>query len=232
MRHVCTFIGLGVLLSGGLGCQRPADPVHQTAALVTISDAQEFDRLWDNTVDVLRRYHFIPDRQDRSAGVLTTHPVTSAHWFEIWRQDVTTKYAFAESNLANVRRSAEISFDATEVQDEYVLAVRVDVERLSSPERQVNSSAGAYQMFGTTLPLVGGQSLRGNSPDRWLPEGRDASLESTILARIIDRHHPEAFEYVEYAVEPVDIDADGDFDADEDPDPSMDDPNVIELDTP
>lgn len=185
----------------GAGCQKPAEPIHQTAALVSIEDAEQFDRLWDDTVEVLRRYDFIPDRQDRSAGVITTVPVTSAHWFEFWRQDITTGYAFAQSNLSSVRRSAKVNIDRSDEQDEYVLAVRINVERLSTPERQVNSPAGAYVMFGTRLPTTTGERLRGKSPDRWLPVGRDASLESTILARIIDRFHPASYEYVEYATD-------------------------------
>lgn len=191
-------VAIASLLVASTGCHKPAEPIHQTAALVTIPDATEYDRLWADAVAVLRRYEMTPDRQDRAAGLITTRPVTSAHWFEFWRQDVTTSYAFAESNLANVRRAAEVEIDPTDQTGEYVLAVRVNIERLSSPERQVSSSAGAYQMFGSKLPTTTGELLRGRSPDRWVPQGRDAELEATILARIIDRNRPATFEYVEY----------------------------------
>lgn len=183
------------------GCHQPAQPEYQTAAVVSVPDEQQLDRLWNACTDVLRRYELRPDREDRRAGVITTAAVTSAHWFEFWRQDVVSASAWAESNLATMRRAATVRIDPAERPDEYVLAVRVDVERLSTPERQVTSAAGGLQIFGTKLPTASGELVKDASADRWIAQGRDAALELVLLSRIIDRYGPVAYEYVDYAVE-------------------------------
>lgn len=201
-------LGLLPALLGIAGCQQPAQPTHDTAALLSVADEADYDRLWDTTTTVLRRYNFVPDRQDRVAGVITTNSTVSAQWFEFWRQDVVTAYDFAASNLATYRKSARVQIDATGDPNEYVLAVRVNVERMTSPERQVNAAAGSYQMFGTHLPTTEGDLLKGKVVERWIPKGRDGKLEDVILSRIIDRFHPESYEFIEYVTDDAKADSD------------------------
>jgi len=189
---------LGLALVGLAGCQAPAQPEYLTAALLPVADEAEFDRLWICCTDVLRRYDFQPDRQDRRAGVITTVPVTSAHWFEFWRRDVLDPYSFAESNLAAVRRAATVRLQPGESADQKLLTVRVDVQRLSTPERQVTSPAGGLQIFGKKLPTTQGRLLKGASPDRWIPDRRDPHLEFALLSRMVNAYRPGRFEYVDY----------------------------------
>ena len=40
------------------GCTAPARPTHETAAMISVADGDEFDRLWDVTKQVLRDHRF------------------------------------------------------------------------------------------------------------------------------------------------------------------------------
>ena len=65
--------------------------------------------------------------------------------------------------------------------------VRVYKQRLSSPDRQFNSSGAAYQFFGDSLPSTTGKAIRPEVDDRWIDLGRDHALEDALLKSILSR---------------------------------------------
>ena len=63
----------------------------------------------------------------------------------------------------------------------------VHKERLSSLDRQFNSTGAAYQYFGESLPSTTGQSKVTAKDDRWIDCGRDPAMEDYLLRRILTR---------------------------------------------
>ena len=147
----------------------------------------EADQLWEAVAETLRRHRFRLDRVDRRAGVVTTLPVMSQSAFEFWRHDVDTVYDLAESTLNPIRRWATVSVTPTDDGRWTQLSVVVHKERLSSPDRQFNSTGAAYQYFGTSLPSTTGIVQLTAEHDRWLDLGRDAAMEARLLADVSRR---------------------------------------------
>ena len=93
-----------VAMAALCGCHRAEPPVELTSQNLEFADKQEYEAFFEQCVDVLRRYGFELDRVDKLAGVITTFPETSEHFFEFWRRDVDTSYDWLESSLTTIRR--------------------------------------------------------------------------------------------------------------------------------
>ncbi|HKQ47243.1 MAG TPA: hypothetical protein VJZ71_04135 [Phycisphaerae bacterium] len=170
------------------GCQRPAPPESPTASTITDEDVQP---LWDTALAVLIKHDFRPDRQDRTAGIITTHPTTSKQWHEPWRQDVADSYSLGEASLHTVQRQATVRFirhpkDQPPAADNWAIEVQVDIYRLSVPEYQITSSSSAIRSFNADLPTVTGEKVAdARAARRWVPLGRDGAMEERLLSRIL-----------------------------------------------
>ena len=182
------------LLPGWIGCLGPrrADYVSSTAIAVTerspsVAEGREGDRLWEAVQDTLRRHGFRLDRVDRRAGLVTTMPEASQHFFEFWRRDVATREDFWEATLNPIRRRAEVTVTPGANGAWAQLEVAVFKQRFSSPDRQFNSTGAVYQYFGDTLPSTTGNPRISAVDDRWLDLGRDGAMEERLLLAIVER---------------------------------------------
>ena len=145
--------------------------------------------------DVLAKMHFTIEKADaetatagidtrRWRGYIRTRPLAGAQFFEFWRNDNVGADNWLESNLHSIRRIVELNMSE---QDEG-LCINCDVQkyRLSLPERQVSSSARAYEMFSESNPAL--QNLRLNPEQKagmaWIDLGKDRQLAAEILKRI------------------------------------------------
>ena len=174
----------GLLALAGTGCATTRLRDYSSTHPLTVSEQPQQDALWNVAQDVLRRHRFSLDRVDRVAGVMTTFPVTSQHWFEVWRNDVATFDDAMESSMNPIRRWVEVTFAKDDNGAWSEVAVVVHKERLSSPDRQFNSTGSAYQYFSDSLPATTGQYRVTIADDRWLDLGRDAAVEDRLLRRI------------------------------------------------
>jgi hypothetical protein len=102
--------------------------------------------------DTLRAQYFRLDRQDRLEGIITTHPETSAQFFELWRPQPETVATWAGANLQTIQRAAKITIKPAGEAGAYELAVQVDDARYSLPERQIDNSAGALRLYSADAP--------------------------------------------------------------------------------
>jgi hypothetical protein len=167
------------------GCHAPIEPTSPTLARVSIESPEQFEALWKATDKALRRYDLEPDRQDRTEGVIETHPQTSAAWFEFWRPQPMPAYAWWEANLHTMRRQATVTIQPT-AKPEYQVTVEVDRYRFSLEERQVDNPAAVQRLYGGLAPTVStGRSEKQAESSRWIPRGRDGYLEQAILSDII-----------------------------------------------
>jgi len=87
-----------------------------------------------------------------------------------------------------MRRWIRVTVTPEDAGREMRLQVVVHKERLSSPDRQFNSSGAAYQFFGDQLPSTTGKPKVTAADNRWIDEGRDPAMESYLLARILRRY--------------------------------------------
>ncbi len=178
------------------GCQRPTPPVQPTASYV---DAADLDSLWDASLRILRRHDFQPDRQDRAAGIITTFPTTSAQWHEPWRRDVADGYGLLMASMHTVQRQVTVRFihendgprsstsspPVAPSLSPWSLDVQVDVFLLSAPDYQITSSSSAIRSFSGDLPTITGESVQAREARRWVPMGRDGSMEDRLLNSIL-----------------------------------------------
>ncbi len=177
-----------VPLSGAMGCFSPHRGEYQTSQGVSVAEpSEQADQLWEAVQETLRRGRFPLDRVDRAAGVITTVPENSQHFFEFWRHDVDTPRDAWEATLNPMRRWVEVSLPRTDEGTWTQLSVVVHKERLSSPDRQFNSSGAAYQYFGDSLPSTTGLARISEKDDRWLDCGRDPAMEDYLLRAILKR---------------------------------------------
>jgi hypothetical protein len=177
------------------GCQAPAQPSGPTEMVLHVPDYEAF---LDGSLTVLRLYDFPPDRVDRTRGLIVSHPTTSGQFFEWWRVDSRGGYQTLESSLHTMRRIVTVNIvpagnsesasapAADESGGLYRVRVQVDKSRYSAPERQITTTSGALAIYSERVPTVEG--LRGpqSRGAQWVPLGRDALLESFLLAKLSD----------------------------------------------
>jgi hypothetical protein len=150
-----------------------------------IDDSQQAETAWTAIQDTLRQ-NFMPlDRVDRRAGIITTTPVMSQHWFEFWRGDVATREDAIESSINPIRRWVEVTVAMDDARNWTQLSVAVHKQRLSSPDRQFNNSGAAYQFFGESLPSTMGDPKVTAADQRWIDAGTDPALEEWLLKKML-----------------------------------------------
>lgn len=186
--RISTQVPIIVMLAGLVGCQRPqGDPFHayQPPTQVTLAN-QNADAVWDSVQETLRNHGYRLDRVDREAGVVTTQPETSQHYFEFWRKDVNTSADFWEATFNTIQRRVEVTMTSP-AEGSPEITVVVLKQRLSSPDRQFNSTGVAYKYFGEELPSTTGKEKVTAADDRWIDRGRDPAMELYLLNKITER---------------------------------------------
>lgn len=170
------------------GCTAHRHVDYSSSRPISVSESSaESDQLWISIQETLRRHHLQLDRIDRTAGVITTKPEASQHFFEFWRKDVATARDAWEASLNPIRRWVEVRLLATDEQSWKEISVLVHKQRLSSPDRQFNSTGAAYQYFGESLPSTIGQHRVTAQTDRWYDVGRDPAMEHRLLTAIVEQ---------------------------------------------
>jgi len=201
MRRYLIMLMAAVVAAGLAGCAKhtlPAAPQEE------LTDAQRnFEALWQASREVLRRYDFPLDRQDRRDGVITTLPLTGKQFFEFWRHDAVGSADEAESTVQTLYKRATVRIRrSSDEADTYQAEVIVQVYRSDRPQPQVTSTSEAYSLFrlpgddgARNMLLDKGRDELGRETDEseWIvPLGRDRNLE-TIMAMKIDsaaaKHH-------------------------------------------
>lgn len=192
-----------------VGCRAPQTPAQPASAIL---DVNNYDAFVDDTLSTLRRYDFAPEYVDRTRGYIRSNPATSAQWFEFWRVDAPGGYQALESNLHAIRRRvtihivpvaattqpgaepaiADTSLDVFaasppaeyDTPGPYRVAVEVDKERYSAPDRQLLSTSSALNVYSTRMPTTSGRFLRRGEGVTWVPIGRDPLLEEFLLRKL------------------------------------------------
>lgn len=148
---------------------------------------RDFDRLWNAADETARDFGFTIDRTDYRGGVMTTVPLTSGQWFEIWRSDIRNFDDLAESSTATIRRTIRFEF-AREKDGTFKVFPKVLVERQSTAEQRITSVVSYQAAFRRPLRTrdrPGGTRESDEGvvlPYRyWYLTGRDQSLETALV---------------------------------------------------
>jgi len=76
------------------------------------------------------------------------------------------------------------SFADHAVPGPYRVAVEVDKERYSAPDRQLLSTSSALNVYSARMPTTSGRFLRRGAGVTWIPAGRDPLLEEFLLRKL------------------------------------------------
>jgi hypothetical protein len=184
---------LALMLIGG--CAAPRAGVENPTRIA----ASEYDRVFEEAVEVLRDYRFRVDRRDRRFGVITTEPRTAGSVLEPWAEGNQTFDQALENTIQHQRRIIRIELsrreggEATEAASDqtvadYELLVRAQLQRRQRVTGPLNTAATSSVQRGAR---GGGRRVvlteRGYESDFWRDVGRDAALERTLIAAILQR---------------------------------------------
>lgn len=178
LKTCCLIMGLMTVATGCAG--GPQQASQQTGNPLFVR-AQNEEDAWETTVDVVHDYLFEIERESRIDGVIETKFKTGAGVLEPWHRDSADGYSRWESTLQSIRRKAYIS--VTPAQGGYFVSVEAFKE-IEDVAGAANFAGGAtfqdHTPLQRDLDLVVGQS----SPSGWIPRGRDAALERSMLQSI------------------------------------------------
>jgi hypothetical protein len=185
---VLALAGLG-LLGGCAGEQLTKPTSEQQAETIAriYAPTVERQRATQAAIDVLVDMHFVLDKADVEKGLVSTRPLPGAQFFEFWRSDNVGPANAAEANLHSIRRAVDLKLSRWG--EHFRVSCDVQVQRLNMPERELTSSAQAYQMFSRSTPSMQRLELgpRQEEAMQWTDLGNDTELAAEILRRIETR---------------------------------------------
>lgn len=184
IRSVALVLGIAGLIGTGTGCNTAQiSPVAATGISNPIAvRAQNPDLLWEQTIDVLHRFSFEIEREDRLTGVIETEYSTGSSCLEPWRHDSVGHENRLESTLQSIRRKVRVRLGHAD--GSYVVSVEAYKEKEDLPGLAANSPGAATFRESAPLerdlnPVVGQTTASG-----WIPVGRDIVLERAILSNL------------------------------------------------
>lgn len=207
-----TLTALIALLSAALfvtGCSAPPDsPAASTeapaeteavaeapASREIIIPAADYRRAFEAAIDSLKDHGFLIDRRDFRFGTITSKPRNSPKLFEIWKTDNTTAEQSIASSINSQQRIVIIQFTAGPENattnnitlGQFALAVRVNIERTTDPNRRLTGSTTATDIvhpLDETPEQFKRQGVHGKST-HFIE--RDAHFEQRLLTDIAAR---------------------------------------------
>lgn len=171
-----------MLLAAGIlsGCAKEQQIPSEPKCLSGI----DIDSAMRASEKVLVGMNFVIDKSDPELLIITTKPLIGGQFFEFWRKDNVGGYNSGISNLHTIQRIVELGLN--ENQGQICVTCKVAVERLSIPEKEIDSTAGTHSIFSRSSESR--QSLTLNEEQEaqmeWIDIGRDSRLETVILNKI------------------------------------------------
>jgi hypothetical protein len=151
-------------------------------------EADDFDQLWLAADEAARHFGFTPDRLDYRGGVLTTLPLVSKQFWELWRNDVATLEDLANSSLSTYRRTLRFDIERTP-SGRFRASPRVVIERYARTETPITASVYLRNAFRTqrnSRAWGSRETDRGVYLPRqyWYATGRDEALEKNVASEV------------------------------------------------
>ncbi len=166
-------------------CGQP--PVPNPLVLPMVDRWMVMDQVSDEVDDYFKIY-----REERirvldgvmSEGWIETHPKIGGTLLEPWQLDSTTGFERLHASLQTIRRFAKIRVIPSG--NSYQLDVRVfkELEDMAQP---MGSAVSGQLRHDSALDVDRDDSMLGVQDEKWIPMGRDFSLEQQILRNIQKR---------------------------------------------
>jgi hypothetical protein len=192
-----------LLLIGGCIGKHPANPAAtQPVTVVDPATTQpyywldqpavasvenfQFQPLWDSCERTARSYLYELDREDYRLGLLTTKPMISKQFFELWRKDAGSAHAVLQNSLQTIRRTVRFEIERTD-DGTFVMTPRVLMERETILERRITSSI-QYRTAFAGPPAPSREAVEAETEALpiiyWTPIGRDTAMERQIADEV------------------------------------------------
>ena len=149
-----------------------------------------YDNLWQQATSLLNRTGFTLDRQDYRLGVLTTQPLPSPQFVEIWRPQQASVTDAMENTLNNQRRLVRIAISKVpEKPDFYEISIQVLVERETNPSEKIGGPVFIEGSgFGrNAVTLRSDYAAPKDEPGQWVTLGHDPDLEKKLIDELFNR---------------------------------------------
>jgi len=172
-----------VILLAACGCARHTRPIVPPRELTPAE--KNFQAVWDASSEVLSSYRYTVDRRDRRAGLITTKPMASRHFFEWWRRDKTTASGALENSVQPIYREVSVQISKTD-KGKYHPVVSVTVSRLLLGRGGDNRILSSYELVRTPRRqerLVIGV---GSSDNTGKDSGKDSPGDDILAGKIAE----------------------------------------------
>jgi hypothetical protein len=183
LRNIAFICGLWSVACGLLMAGCAEEQQHQRAQPLLAKNINKIQAM-EIAEDILVKMHFTIDKANNEIGLIRTKPLTGAKSFEFWRSDNVGANNQLLSNLHSIRRTVEMNIN--EQNNGLIITCNAKVYRLSLTERDIRSSAHAYDLFSTSSS--GLQNIQITSEQKadmtWTDLGKDQQLAAEILRRI------------------------------------------------
>ena len=154
------------------GCAQHTRPIVAPAEMTPVE--RNFQAVWDASCEVMSSYRFTVDRRDRRAGLITTEPMASRHFFEWWRRDKATAAGALENTVQPMYRQVSVQIRKTD-EGKYHPVVSVTVSRLLATRRAVDRGVMSRERITTpsrhdrlVIAFVSSDKIR-KDPDKHSP---------------------------------------------------------------
>jgi hypothetical protein len=148
-------------------------------------EAPDYETLWNACELAAHDASFTIERFDYRTGLLTTKPLISKQFFELWKHDIVDFHDQVLSDAATRRRVAHFQIIKRD-DTHYVCEVKVVIEHYSMSERRMTAVMQYREAFSTRRQLEEERTDDG-TPVRieyWYAERRDEPLEHSLGARV------------------------------------------------
>ena len=146
---------------------------------------KNFQAVWDASCETLSAYRFNVDRRDRRAGLITTKPMASRHFFEWWRRDKATASGALENTVQPIYRQVSVEIRKADA-GKYHPVVSITVSRLLSDRSDSKRPKLSYK-----LEAVPDRKKRlvigvGSSDDSGKDSGRRSPADDILAGKIAE----------------------------------------------
>lgn len=135
-------VWLACLLLAGCWPQHTVSDRHRALS----PEERNFLSVWESSRDVLQKYGFVLDRQDRRDGVITTYAMVGSQAFEVWRDDSATIFHMRENTVQTILRAAKVRIFRRDETDTYDFDVEILAARSVTDPPQLTDSSQAMDM--------------------------------------------------------------------------------------
>ena len=157
-----------------------AEVAPRKTCLEDIDKAQAMQAAQETLIDM----HFAIKKADPKTGLIRTHPLSGAQFFEFWRKDSVGSFNKKEANFHSIQRTVMLQV-GTKGEDTCI-ECEVTTQRLNLPEYEVSNSARAYALFTESSASL--QRITLNKEQQagvaWVDIGKDGQLAAKIIERI------------------------------------------------